>query len=197
MSTNIAPLLQKLTPKAIGGVDAWVAPLTSAKEKLGEFQFKMFLAQGIHETLNLTKLEENLNYSSPERLVAIFPRCFKTVADATPYIKNAKGLEKILYEGYKGRGLLHLTWKKSYRLFEDASGVGCVSDPELLLQPKHAVGSAVWFWETNGIGEKVSNAFKKNGSNDRQIFDLTTRAINGPAMMHAEERFRLYQEIDS
>ena len=123
-----------------------------------------FLAQLSVESARLTRLEENLKYSA-ERLVAVWPARFKSVADALPYANNSEALANKVYAGrmgnaapgdgyrYRGRGFIQLTGKANYKAFATASGVDVVANPDLLLEPELAAESAAWLWQSNGCNE--------------------------------------------
>lgn len=56
---------------------------------------------------------------------------------------------------FKGRGLIQLTGRSNYRdvslaLFKD---LRLLTTPDILAQPKYAVQSACWFWQSRGLSE--------------------------------------------
>lgn len=87
-----------------------------------------FMAQVLHESGGLTIQFENLNYS-PERLPLVWPGRFKPKGPLDPkaYAHNPQKLANEVYGGrlgntapndgytYRGRGLLQLTGKESYK----------------------------------------------------------------------------------
>lgn len=123
-----------------------------------------FLTQLSVESTRLTMLEGNLEYSA-ERLVAIWPARFKSVADALLFANNSEALVNNVYagrmgnsepeDGYKcrGRGFIQLTGKANYQAFARAAGVDVVANPDLLLEPGLAAESAAWFWQSTGYNE--------------------------------------------
>ena len=137
-----------------------------------------FLATVAIESNHLMAAEEGLYYKEATRLLAIYPRAFKTAQAAAPYARNPKGLSELLYNGYHGRGLIQLTWKKNYEVAGEALGQDYVRHPEMLLQPKHAALTAAWYWKTNGCNEAA----------DRGDMSDVTRRVNGPARLHLAER---------
>lgn len=157
-----------------------------------------FLAHCILESSRFTRLEENLFYTTPERIRAVWPSRFKTIAEATPFARNPKALANRVYSNrngngdqasgdgwrYRGRGLFQLTGLTNYQLAARAIGRPYVGDPDLVAEPTDACLTAAWFWMTNGGNQMI----------DRGEFDATTRMINGPAMLHAKERLALYQD---
>jgi putative chitinase len=139
-----------------------------------------FLGQVAVESANLTRLEENLNYSA-SRLCAVWPSRFPTLASAQPFANNPAGLANKVYGGrmgntlptsgykYRGRGLKQLTGYDNYNAFFRASGIDVVRNPDLLLNPAEAAASAAWFWQANNC-----NVFA-----DRSDIEGLTRRING------------------
>jgi len=143
-----------------------------------------FLATVAVESANLSTVEEGLYYKDPERLMKIYPRAFRDLATASKYTRNPAGLSQLLYQGFHGRGLIQLTWLKNYARAGALLGYDYASYPELLLQPKHAVLTACWFWESNGCNEAA----------DRGDMGDVTRRVNGPARLHLAERVEQYNK---
>lgn len=142
-----------------------------------------FLATVAVESGNLKAVEEGLFYRSADRLALIFPRVFKTAAEAQPCVGNPRELSRRLYNGFHGRGLIQLTWERNYKACGEALGEEFVSDPDLLLTPAWAAMSAAWFWKTNEC----------NLPADAGDMDRVTRIVNGPAKLHLKERVEAYE----
>jgi len=70
---------------------------------------------------------------------------------------------------YKGRGLIQLTGRANYGEFERDTGLPVLEKPTLLLQPKFAVKSAVWFWIKRGLPQLA----------EKGDFDAIVRRVNG------------------
>lgn len=168
-----------------GDAVKYVDPINVAMERFyidSPLRVSAFLATVAIESARLTRVEEDLYYKSAERLASIYPRAFKTPADAQPYTRNPAGLGKILYAGYWGRGLIQLTWMTNYQRASNALGFNYVSHPELVCQPTHAALTAAWFWHQAGC----------NTLADEGDMDEITRRVNGPRKMHLEERTAQY-----
>jgi putative chitinase len=131
------------------------------------------------ESTRLSKVEEDLYYRSPERLVAIFPSKFPTVDSARPYCRMPADLSHKLYNGYHGRGLIQLTWERNYRVHGDRLGADFVNNPELLLTPQWAAMSAGSFWDLNNCNDVAYD-----------MGEVTLR-VNGRARLHLAERIAL------
>lgn len=52
---------------------------------------------------------------------------------------------------YKGRGLIQVTGKYNYKKCGEALKINLVKNPELLENPRHAVSSACWYWQSRKL----------------------------------------------
>lgn len=128
-----------------------------------------FLGQVLHESNMLETLEENLYYSTPERLMAVWPKRFPTVAAALPCVKNPAKLAAKVYHGrlgnvehgdaynYRGRGLIQITGRDNYRAVGNSLGIALETNPDLLLQPREALRLSVAWWERNIPDSVIDN----------------------------------------
>ena len=142
-----------------------------------------FLAQGAHESGELRELVENMNYSTTERLMAVWPSRFKTTASALPYVHNPEKLGSFVYanrmgngapetgDGYKyrGRGWFNATGKEAYKNMTTLTKHDFIATPDDLATPKFAVLSACVEWDAN----------KLNKLADVGDFTKITKIING------------------
>ncbi|MDP9528477.1 glycoside hydrolase family 19 protein [Pseudomonas protegens] len=122
-----------------------------------------FIAQVGHESGQLTRMIENLNYSA-DRLRAIWPNRFDA-ALAAQVARKPEQIANTVYAGrmgntlagdgwkYRGRGLIQLTGANNYRAAGAALGLDLVNHPELVEQPEAAALVAGWFWQSNGLNE--------------------------------------------
>lgn len=150
-----------------------------------------FLAHAIHESADFTRLEENLNYTTAERLRAVWPSRFPTLESAIPFVRNPEGLANQVYGGrmgngdantgegwkYRGRGLFQLTGRANYMAAGDALSRPYKYEPELVSKPQDAALTAVWYW---------SKLVPLDGS-----FADTIKKVNG-GQTGAAERMALY-----
>jgi len=121
-------------------------------------RFQHFMAEIAVESGGLRLLEENLTYSA-ERLHAVWPNRFPSVADARPYERNPKKLAEKVYGGrmgntkpgdayvYRGSGLLETTGKSNFE------AAGYADNPEVLRTPSGALTSALKFWTDNNCNQ--------------------------------------------
>jgi putative chitinase len=165
----------------------------------GRARVAAFVAQACHESLGFTRLEEQLYYRSPERIREVFKRLRGLGMDELAKLaKNPEGLANRAYANvngngdvasgdgwkYRGRGLFQLTGRANYMAAGDALAHDYKGHPELVALPIDAAMTAAWYWAAAGCNPLADSA---------QI-DAITRAINGPAMLAADERRSLYDE---
>ena len=110
-----------------------------------------FVAQVATETGGLTRLEEGLSYRA-ERLCAVWPSRFPTLASAKPFARNPRALAEKVYGGrlgnvrsgdgyrYRGGGALQTTGRTNYR------AAGFEADPDRLRTPGPALAAALTYW---------------------------------------------------
>lgn len=124
-----------------------------------------FLSQVGHESGQLRRLVENLNYSA-EALVRTWPNRF-TAQTAAAYARQPEKIANRVYGGrmgngpeasgdgwrFRGRGLIQLTGRSNYHAAAGGLGLPLEAQPELLEQPEQAAQSAAWWWSTHGLNE--------------------------------------------
>lgn len=124
-----------------------------------------FIAQIGHESGQLRRLVENLNYSA-EALVRTWPNRF-TAQTAAAYARQPEKIANRVYGGrmgngpeasgdgwrFRGRGLIQLTGRSNYRAAAGGLCLPLEAQPELLEQPEQAAQSAAWWWSTHGLNE--------------------------------------------
>lgn len=192
-----------LVAAGIGPAQAqqFAEPLAAACQRFGinsPARIAGFVAQCRVESGGFKRLEENLNYRTPSRLVQIFPSRVKTVEDASRLVAvGPRAIANRVYahkigngdeasgDGwrYRGRGLKQLTGRANYADASAGLARPYLGQPDLVAQPEDACLTAAWFWH---------NA-KANFLADSGQWDAITRAINGPGMLQAADR-RQYSE---
>ena len=158
-----------------------------------------FLAQAAHESNEFTRLQENLSYSTPERLMEVFKGRFTGLADAAQYLRQPEKLANRVYANrlgngdtssgdgwrFRGRGLFQLTGRANYMAAGDGLGTDYKANPDSVAEPPDAAFTAAWYWAVGNL----------NAMADVGQIDVITRRINGPAMLGADERRALYQRF--
>lgn len=147
-----AGTLRRLWPQAPAGlVDAVAARSAAVFAKHGittPLRAAHFMAQISHESGGGTITEESLTYTHAERIAEVWPTRF-TAASAAPYVRNPKALADKVYDGrmdnapapsddgfnYRGRGLLQITGRESYREIGTLCGLPLEDKPELAYAP--------------------------------------------------------------
>ena len=188
---TIRPLFRRLTQAQVDGLNALLAEALGRRTPLRQLAY--ILATVFHETGGrMQPVTENLRYTSAERIRAVWPSRFKTVADAMPFVRNPEGLANKVYGGradlgntdpddaweYRGRGLVQLTGRDNYARAGLALGLPLLDDPDLAL--KLEVSAEILFegmergWFT---GISLADAARIPGyEDDRRIINGTDQA---------------------
>jgi len=180
--------------------DFWAPILTMTCDRFGIGSLTQqagFVAQAAHESANFSRLVESMTYKSADRLMKVFPRYFKTLTEAAPYVRNPVALGDLVYAprgttlpessggGHRrrGRGLFMVTWLENYRRVGQGLGLDLINKPGLREEPVHAAASAGWWWMDLDLN-RYADTFE---------IDRITRAINGPAMLGKLERAQTFE----
>lgn len=122
-----------------------------------------FLGQIACESAGFTRLEENLFYTTTDRLKAVWPSRFKTDSAALPYLRNPQKLANFVYGGrlgnkkpgdgwkYRGSSLKQTTGYTNFQIVQNETGIQCVADPDLLRHMPAALEAACVYWRTNNL----------------------------------------------
>ena len=186
-----------------GEVSTW-SPIFS--EEIDDTTFSLgakaelpdFLGNILHESLMLARLEENLNYTRPERLMEVWPKRFPTLAVARQYTRSPQKLADYVYGNrlgnvngdgwsYRGSGLIMVTGLANFQLIEETTGLPVVANPDMLRQPDTALQVAIAWWEArvpdSAVGNRVRVRRAVNGGDiglrhTTQLSDLAERIIH-------------------
>ena len=149
-----------------------------------------FMAQTSHESLDFTRLTENLNYSE-KALNSVFSRYFgkgKNKRDAKDYARNQEKIANYVYQDefrskrgalgntnpgdgwlFRGRGIKQLTGRNNYAAFGKSVGMSAEEAAGYVATEKGAMESACWFWKKNKLQKWADKGDNKG----------LTKAING------------------
>lgn len=168
-----------------------------------------FLAQVAHETLDLTRLRENTNYSA-QGLASTWPRRFSSTGEpggapnqaAWALDRRPEDIANTVYANrmgngppasgdgwrYRGGGPLHCTGRDMYRRAGIALGVDLEALPERAIEPVVGAQLAGWIWAV----EKRCNA-----PADRDDVVAVTERINGGrnGLVFRSERLRTAKTV--
>lgn len=172
----------------------WLQGTCKAYEIDSPLRIAGFLSQIAHESMGMTRLIENLNYSA-EGLMRVWPSRFKTMDVALQYARNPEKIANKVYANrmgngdeasgdgwrFRGRGLKQLTGRANYAEFTQAVGQDFVKEPDALLDPVNAALSAGWFWHENGLNRLA----------DLGDVEAMTKRING-GLIGLEDRKKRY-----
>lgn len=162
-------------------------------------RIRHWMAQLCTETGGFTRFEENLNYHA-DRLVAVWPSRFPSVAAAAPYAGNPQALANKVYGGrggnigpsdgwlYRGRGPIQRTFRNGYKEASDFTGVDLLANPERVLEPAIGAMDAAGYWSHHGCndiadendGERCyANFMSGVAANEDDNVTHETRVVNG------------------
>jgi putative chitinase len=178
----------------------WAAPFADEvqpeKFSHGMDDMLCWLPQILHECMMLERLEESLTYTA-ERIRAVWPTRFATVAAALPYAFAPERLGNLVYanrmgngdvvsgDGYRfrGRGPIMATGRDAYRLLSDLCGQDFIDLPELLLQPRFGLEASIAWWE-----DRVPDDFLSDQVKLRKRVNGGTLGLEHVAGLHARAR---------
>lgn len=175
----------------------FAGPLSAAMARFGitsKESRAVFLAQVLHESGNLSRMVESLNYSA-ERLMTVpgFRGRF-TNAQANHYGRtdahaaDQRSIACIAYayrngnggpvssDGwlFRGRGPFQITGRANYAACGAALGLDLIKHPELLEQPEAGCLAAAWFWDQGNRTGRSLNMLADQGK-----LTAVREAING------------------
>ncbi|MDP3766492.1 MAG: glycoside hydrolase family 19 protein [Dehalococcoidia bacterium] len=160
----------------IDGMGRWAIDTTA--------RIAAFLAQVGHESADLARTKENLNYSA-DGLRKTWPNRFPTVEIARQYARKPAAIANLVYANrmgngngasgdgarFIGRGLLMLTGRQNYHAYAMDMADPALT-PDWLAQPPHAALSACWYWGSRNLNLIADY-------DDVEAVRAATRRING------------------
>jgi putative chitinase len=155
--TNLVRLWPHAPQALVDGIIASAPTVLGDRRITTPLRLAHFLAQISHESGGGTITCESLDYTHAARIREVWPTRFPTVASAEPYVRQPEKLADKVYGGrmgntqagdgwrFRGRGLLQITGRDSYREIGTLTGAGTlagldlVHDPDLAFAPEHAL----------------------------------------------------------
>jgi len=147
----------------------------------------LLLAHIGHESQDLNRLVENLNYSA-ERLMQVWPSRFRTIDRARQFERNPEALANEVYGGrmgnnqegdgwrFRGRGPIQITGRDNYTQLEKDTGLPVVNNPYLLkVDPEAAIESACWFWRRYVHDKTIEGSTRNINGGLHGLADRTKR----------------------
>ena len=182
---------------------SWGGPLQTALTHFGMATPKR-MAAAIGQFLveagpTLSNTEEDLNYTSAARLLAVYPSHFADEAAASVYINNPQALANYVYANmlgngpaasgdgwlFRGRGLIQITGRTAYERFAADMGMSEQEATSYCETPAGAAMSGCWYLSTVNFNQLA----------DAWEISAITRAVNGAAMLGAAQRLAYSNEI--
>jgi putative chitinase len=182
VSNSILPILtveilQTATGCSSSVAQNWLSPFQSACYAYTidtPNRLSAFLANVGVESASLTQLQEDLNYSA-QGLADTWPSKFAVDPNSKPLVPNqlansiARQPEQVANQAYanrygngdptsgdgwtyRGRGPIQITFKDNYSQLDKKTNMGCLANPNLLLQPLQGALSAAWFFASLNPG---------------------------------------------
>ena len=145
-----------------------------------------FFGQIMRETAGLKRLDENLFYTSADRLRTIWKKFRDMPEDELQtYCKNPQRLANFVYAGrngngdeasgdgwaYRGSGLIQLTGRGNFKRVGDQIGYPIVDDPELVRDEGTCVEIAVAYWKCCAMNDVAIE-------DTQAAVDLVTARVN-------------------
>ena len=203
MTTITSDTLRKIYPLS-KNIERYCEALHRAMEECGidtAARARAFLAQVGHESAQLNRIEENLNYSA-QALRKVFPKYFGTPQEASSYAHHPERIANRVYanrmgngneqsgDGWKfrGRGLIQITGRDNYVAMSSLMGKDLTVWPDALLMPLDACLSAALWWKANGLNALAD----KLATDERKTFEAITKRVNG-GLNGIEDRWEIYQ----
>lgn len=197
MITKLCPKINPETAKSLQAIFDAICTKYGITDKSDK---AAFLAQMCHESGAFTIKKENMRYTTPERLVQIWPSRFNLDGSggkhkASDYANNAEKLANEVYAGrmgngdtasgdgyrFRGSGFLQMTGREDFEKYAKYIGKDVAETAELVrTDDNYAMDSAAW--------EYVIKS-KLLGQKD---FKQITKVING-GTIGLEERTKYYE----
>lgn len=189
-------LIRRLAP---GAAELYLEAFVDAGVALAPYgvletplRLQHFLVQILHETGGLTVLRECMVYKTAPRLLEIFGERAHSAAVRTEEVagllRNPQALAERVYGlgnpkkakelgntmpgdgfAFRGGGPLQLTGRAAYAKYGTALDVDLVSQPELVIDPRHSLRLAAAEWAANGC----------NAAADRDDVAAVRKRVNG------------------
>lgn len=163
--TNLRSVLGSLAPRALDSVSVAYGHLLEALSVLSiqsDLRQAHFLAEGLMETGEFRRVEENLSYSAAG-LIRVFSKYFPTLHEAKAAQYQPELIANTVYGGrmgntesgdgwrFRGRGVFQLTGRENYAAVGKRAGLPLEEEPDLVCDPQHMFWVAGHYWNMRGL----------------------------------------------
>lgn len=206
-------LEQLLSVKEVAKLRAatFIAPLNAAME---EFEINTparqaaFLAQILHESGDLSSVEENLNYKA-ETLMRVWPSRFPTLEAANQYARNPQKIANKVYANrmgnrdeasgdgwtHRGAGLIQLTGKDNQYACALHFDIELDKIGDWLRTEEGACRSAAWFWNRSGANKYADKLDFDGVSDVINIGRKTDKGGDAIGYAHREALYKTFKAV--
>lgn len=177
--------LRAIMPRSGGSAALYLEPLNQACDEFNidnPDRLAAFLATLAVESAELTRVSENMNYSTAQRIADVFPSRFPNAAKAAPYVGQPERLANVVYSNrmgngpvesgdgwrFRGAGLIQTTGAINHELCAKHFQMTREQVGDWMRTPFGAARSAGYYWWRNAC----------NVLADQQQFEVLTRKIN-------------------
>ncbi len=198
---NLGDAVRAAAPRAphaaIDGLEAARTELEAAGAFESPFRMAHIIGQCAHESMDFNRVAESLHYTTPGRLLAVWPRRFEDESHAATFTRNAEKLANHVYGGrmgndqagdgyrFRGRGYLQLTGRDNYRVFGERIGLDLISAPEKAEDPAVAWRIAASYFANRSRRGKTALEW----ADENDVYNVT-RIVNGGEHGLADRRDR-------
>jgi predicted chitinase len=139
------------------------------------------LGQAYVETQGWTRPDENLYYTTPQRVFGVFTSRFRNPKSTEPFLRSPEKLANYVYSNkngngdinsgdgfkYRGRGFLHITGKGLYleagKALHPENPNIYVNNPDIIsTDPKEAALTSIWYYKRKvGLGKSSRQVTSK------------------------------------
>lgn len=187
-STDYTVVDSSVIYAAMPGIETrWIEPIQTVFRRFNitGLDAALLLAHIGHESNDLRRLEENLNYTA-QRLMQVWPSRFRTIEHAREFERNPEKLANAVYGGrmgnnsigdgwrFRGRGPIQITGRDNYTRLARDTGTPALYNPDILITDMDAgITSACWFWNTYVHSKTIEGSTRNingglNGLADRE-----------------------------
>ena len=197
--------LQQIAPGAGSKAVLYLPFLNAAMTEFGittVLRQRHFLTQICHETGDLQRVEENLNYSAAQ-LCKTWPTRFQSIQSAMTYERQPQKIADYVYANrygngdtasgdgwrHRGAGMIQLTFKSNQAACAAYFKIDVSKIGDWLRTPEGACRSAAWFWKTHNCNVQADRNSLDGVSDMINIGRLTI--VVGDAIGYADRRTHL------